>query len=47
MAWVRKQEAVACHRSQILSLGPAAEDAPILPVSELSHFRRHRELVLR
>ncbi|HET9169986.1 MAG TPA: PIG-L family deacetylase [Actinospica sp.] len=46
-AWVRKQEAVACHRSQILPLGPAPEDAPILPAAELSHFRRRRELVLR
>lgn len=46
-AWVRKQEAIACHRSQILPLGPAPEDAPILPASELSHFRRRCELVLR
>ena len=46
-AWVRKQEAVACHRSQILPLGPAPEDAPILPASELAHFRRRYELVLR
>ncbi|HEX4791829.1 MAG TPA: PIG-L family deacetylase [Actinospica sp.] len=46
-AWVRKQEAVACHGSQIFPLGPDPEDAPILPVSELEHFRRRYETVLR
>lgn len=46
-AWVRKQEAVACHGSQIFPLGPAPQDAPVLPVSDLEHFRRRYELVLR
>jgi LmbE family N-acetylglucosaminyl deacetylase len=46
-SWVRKQEAVACHRSQILPLGPEPQDAPVLPESDLEHFRRRYELVLR
>lgn len=46
-AWVRKQQAVACHRSQMFPLGPEPQDAPILPVSELEHFRRRYETVLR
>lgn len=46
-ATVRKQEAVACHRSQIFPLGPEPEDAPVLAESDLGHFRRRYELVLR
>lgn len=46
-AYVRKQEAVSCHWSQIAPLGPAPEDAAVLPVSDLEHFRRRYELVLR
>lgn len=47
-AWarVRKQEAVACHGSQIFPLGPDPGDAPVLPVSDLEYFRRRYELVL-
>jgi LmbE family N-acetylglucosaminyl deacetylase len=45
--WVRKQEAVACHGSQILPLSEAPEDAPVPPVADLEHFRRRYELVLR
>lgn len=44
---VRKQEAVACHRSQIFPLGPEPEDAAVLAPSDLGHFRRRFELVLR
>jgi hypothetical protein len=40
-----KEEAVACHRSQILPLGPAAADAPVLPSEDLEHFRRRYEVV--
>jgi hypothetical protein len=46
-ASVRKQEAVACHRSQIFPLGPEPGDAPVLAESDLGHFRRRYELVLR
>jgi LmbE family N-acetylglucosaminyl deacetylase len=46
-AWVRKQEAVACHVSQIFPLGPESQDAPVLPISELEHFHRRCETVLR
>jgi LmbE family N-acetylglucosaminyl deacetylase len=46
-AWARKQEAVACHVSQIFPLGPAPEDGPVLPESDLDHFRRRFETVLR
>jgi LmbE family N-acetylglucosaminyl deacetylase len=45
-AWVRKQEAVSCHASQIFPLGPGPGDAPVLAVSDLEHFRRRYELVL-
>jgi LmbE family N-acetylglucosaminyl deacetylase len=45
-AWVRKQEAVSCHGSQIFPLGPGPGDAPVLAVSHLEHFRRRYELVL-
>jgi LmbE family N-acetylglucosaminyl deacetylase len=42
-----KAEAIACHRSQILPLGPNAEDAPILPADELAHFKRPYEVVFK
>lgn len=45
-ARVRKQEAVACHASQIFPLGPGPEDAPVLALSDLEHFRRRYELVM-
>jgi LmbE family N-acetylglucosaminyl deacetylase len=44
-ALAAKAEAVACHRSQILPLGPRGEDAPILPADELAHFQRPYEVV--
>jgi LmbE family N-acetylglucosaminyl deacetylase len=44
-AMTAKDEAIACHRSQILPLGPNAEDAPILPADELAHFKRPYEVV--
>lgn len=40
-----KNEAVACHRSQVLPLGPLAADAPILPAEDLAHFQRPYEVV--
>jgi LmbE family N-acetylglucosaminyl deacetylase len=46
-AWVENQEAVACHRSQILPLSPAPEDAAVLSESDLEHFRRRGEVILR
>lgn len=44
-ATAAKNAAIACHRSQILPLGPHAADAPILPSEELAHFRRPYEVV--
>jgi LmbE family N-acetylglucosaminyl deacetylase len=44
-AMAAKEEAIACHRSQILPLGPHAADAAILPAEDLAHFRRPYEVV--
>ncbi|GGV46562.1 acetylglucosaminylphosphatidylinositol deacetylase [Kitasatospora herbaricolor] len=46
-ARARKQEALECFRSQTQPLGDRPEDAPILPPSELAHFRRDFEVVWR
>ncbi|WP_043254398.1 PIG-L deacetylase family protein [Streptomyces sp. Tu6071] len=40
----RKRDAVACFRSQIAPLGPAPEDAAILPPAELAHHVRDFEV---
>jgi LmbE family N-acetylglucosaminyl deacetylase len=42
-----KNEAIACHRSQILPLGPHPADAPILTADDLAHFQRPYEVVFR
>jgi hypothetical protein len=42
----RKQDAVACYPSQTEPLGPAPEDAAVVPPSDLAHFLRPEEVVL-
>ncbi len=41
----RKREALACYPSQTEPLGPAAEDAAVVPPSDLAHFLRAEEHV--
>ena len=45
-ARVRKERALACYRSQTEPLGPAPEDAAVVPPSVLAHFRRPFEVLL-
>lgn len=42
-----KRAAVACFRSQVAPLGPAPEDATVLPPAMLAHFDRSDEVVFR
>jgi len=39
----RKRDALACYPSQTEPLGPAAEDAAVVPPSDLAHFLRTEE----
>lgn len=41
----RKQEALTCYPSQTEPLGPAPEDAAVVPPSDLAHFLRPEEVV--
>lgn len=43
----RKRAALDCYASQIRPLGPDPADAAVLPPSELAHFLRDYETVLR
>ena len=45
-AVARKAGAIECFRSQVGPIGPAPEDAAVLPERVLAHFRRHYEVVL-
>lgn len=42
----RKQAALACYPSQTEPLGPAPEDAAVVPPSDLAHFLRPAEVLL-
>ncbi|WP_329042194.1 PIG-L family deacetylase [Streptomyces sp. NBC_00178] len=44
---VRKRHAIDAFASQILPLGPGAQDAAILPPEEIAHHLRPREVVFR
>ena len=41
----RKQDALACYPSQTEPLGPAPEDAAVVPPSDLAYFLRPEEVV--
>lgn len=43
----RKPEALACYPSQTSPLGSASQDAAVVPPSDLAHFLRPEEVVLR
>ncbi len=43
--WSRKQHALEAFRTQIAPLGPAPEEAAVLPPRVLEHFRRTVEIV--
>jgi LmbE family N-acetylglucosaminyl deacetylase len=42
----RKQDALACYPSQTEPLGPALEDAAVVPPSDVAHFQRPEEVLL-
>ena len=42
----RKATAIDCFVSQVIALGPAHEDGPVLPDGVLAHFRRTYEVLL-
>jgi LmbE family N-acetylglucosaminyl deacetylase len=44
--WLRKQRAIAEHRSQIEPLSDHPADRPVLPAGFLDHFRRRHETFL-
>ncbi len=45
-ALARKQAALACYPSQTAPLGPAPEDAAVVPPAVLAHFQRPEEVLL-